>query len=121
LISIGDFNGDGFKDFGILDSSFNFSVVLGSPVLGQLGQLTVTSTATPVVISQVGGVTQAEAIADYNGDGYDDVLIRGDNGNQIAWGDGQGTLATYTNMDYTEAPTSATGVDINGDGYIAVF
>ncbi|MBE9193820.1 FG-GAP repeat protein [Synechocystis sp. LEGE 06083] len=116
VISLGDFNGDGFQDVGILANNGNFYVVLGNTNLGDLKTLSITSSTAPVVISQVGGVTKSTAIGDYNGDGYDDVLLWGDNGNQVAWGNAPGSLNNFTKIDYTETQTSATGVDLNGDG-----
>ncbi|MBD2655266.1 FG-GAP repeat protein [Synechocystis sp. FACHB-383] len=116
VISLGDFNGDGFQDVGILANNGNFYVVLGNTNLGDLKTLSITPSTAPVVISQVGGITKSMAIGDYNGDGYDDVLLWGDNGNQVAWGNAPGSLNNFTKIDYTETQTSATGVDLNGDG-----
>lgn len=116
VISVGDFNGDGIKDLGVLDGNGNFYVVLGNTSLGDLKTLSITSSSSPVVINQVGGVTKSMAIGDYNGDGYDDVLLWGDNGNQVAWGNSTGVLNSFTNIDYPETQTTATGVDLNSDG-----
>jgi uncharacterized repeat protein (TIGR02059 family) len=116
VVSLGDFNGDGIKDLGVLDSNGNFYVVLGNTSLGDLKTLSITSSSSPVVINQVGGVTKSMAIGDYNGNGYDDVLLWGDNGNQVAWGNPNGALDSFTNIDYPETQTSAIGVDLNGDG-----
>nr|WP_322742638.1 Calx-beta domain-containing protein [Synechocystis salina] len=116
VISIGDYNGDGLQDFGVLASNGNFSVVFGNISLGGLKALTITPSSSPVVINQVGGVSKAMAIGDYNGDGYDDVLLAESKGNQVVWGNAAGTLNSFTDVNYPTTQTSATGVDLNGDG-----
>ena len=116
VISLGDFNGDGIKDFGVLASNGNFYLVLGNDALGELGQLNLSSSAAPVVINQVGAVSKAMAVGDYNGDGYDDVLLAESKGNQVVWGNAAGTLNSFTDVNYPTTQTSATGVDLNGDG-----
>jgi hypothetical protein len=115
VISLGDFNGDGFKDFGVLDSNKNFYVVLGDPALGNGGQLTIT-TALP----NISAVTQGFSVGDYNGNGYDDVLLSfGNNGSWVYWGNQAGTLDTNNSFELPtpDRPTSATGIDIDGNGY----
>jgi hypothetical protein len=117
LISLGDFNGDGLEDFGVLDNSNNFYLVLGNIGFAGQKQLTIISDANS--LSQLAGISKTFAIKDYNGDGYDDILFSATDGkNLISLGNSSGQLPNFaqsSNLPSTAA-TSATGVDINGDG-----
>ncbi|WLT37720.1 hypothetical protein NON20_18575 [Synechocystis sp. B12] len=44
FVSLGDFDGDGLADFGVIDDQGNFFLVLGSPELGSQGSLVIDST-----------------------------------------------------------------------------
>ncbi|BFM40072.1 SwmB domain-containing protein [Synechocystis sp. LKSZ1] len=117
LISLGDFNGDGLEDLGILDNSNNFYLVLGNIELGGQKQLTMIPDANS--LSQLAGISKAFAIQDYNGDGYDDILLASTSGsNLISLGNQSGKLPNFAQSSNLPsiAVTSATGVDIDGDG-----
>jgi hypothetical protein len=75
VTAAGDFNGDGLADFGVIiynqsQNTSNFYLINGNPNLGQQTTLTVGG-ATP----SVANVVSAEAVGDYNGDGYDDIIL----------------------------------------------
>ncbi|MBD2651916.1 FG-GAP repeat protein [Synechocystis sp. FACHB-383] len=119
VVDIGDYNGDGLSDFGIIDSNNNFYLLLGNIDFGNQKQITLVADANSSL--QLAGISNAFAIADYNNDGYSDILFSASDGkNLISLGNQLGKL---TNFDSTNLPptaiTSATGIDIidiNGDG-----
>jgi len=108
---IGDFNGDGLQDFGVLDENFNFYLILGSPSLG--GQQTlVLDTNTASLIDYFSNV------GDYNGDGYDDLLLwEVVNGLQLYLGNSSGTLGNPINFNAGSNTIFNSIGDVNGDGF----
>ena len=112
LTSLGDYNGDGLQDFGVIDSNNNFYVVLGNANLGGQGTLSLGTTNVSLT-----SVTEAEATGDYNGDGYDDVLLTVNGSQFIYKGNASGNLSSsvaFTSQSNTVF--NAIG-DVNGDGY----
>ena len=112
LTSLGDYNGDGLQDFGVIDSNNNFYAILGNANLGGQGTLFL-STANASLTS----VTEAEATGDYNGDGYDDILLTVNGAQSIYKGNTSGNLSSsvaFTSQGNTVF--NAIG-DVNGDGY----
>ncbi|MBR8829728.1 MAG: hypothetical protein N5P05_001320 [Chroococcopsis gigantea SAG 12.99] len=108
LIALGDYNGDSLADFGVLDANNNFYLVSGGRNLGNLGSLSITTALTHQT-----GITRAAAVGDYNGDGYDDVILN----NNLYLGNAEGNLADSTAFN-TGSNTVINGVgDVNGDGY----
>lgn len=111
VTNLGDYNGDGLNDFGVLDSAEHLYVVFGSETLGSLGTLTLTPSSSQYV--STGGESQVTGgIGDYNGDGYDDFLLL----NYIQLGGA--TFDANRNFEVQTIGILMTPVsDINGDGY----
>jgi hypothetical protein len=110
----GDFNGDGLADFGVVDQNNNFYLILGNTNLGPQQTLTLSTSAN---ISQT-GITSAVAVGDYNGDGYDDLLLSSSNGEQKLYtGNSSGTLNSSVTFS-ANSNTVFNGIgDVNGDGF----
>ncbi|QHU99213.1 hypothetical protein BWK47_03125 [Synechocystis sp. CACIAM 05] len=114
FVALGDFNGDGLADFGVIDSNKTFHLVLGSPSLGTLGNLTLGSNG-----MTLSGYTQAWGVGDFNGNGYDDLVLQGSNAAIVVYGNVNGTLTNSTPLNFgtdNPLPSSFTGIDLNGDG-----
>lgn len=117
VVALGDFNGDGLADFGVLDGSNNFYLVLGNPGLGTQGTLSLTSPFN----NSLANVTNAASTGDYNGDGYDDLIVNFSTGGRALYlGNISGTLTNSKNFSSPifslNYPFNGIG-DINGDGY----
>ncbi|MGI0483444.1 Calx-beta domain-containing protein, partial [Geminocystis sp. CENA526] len=109
FLALGDINGDGLQDLGVIDDDNNFYVQLGSSNLPTLGS--------SIELSNVlkTGITNGFALGDYNGDGYDDVMLTATNYETfIYFGNAQGNLSS--SVDVGSGVYKPTG-DINGDGY----
>ncbi|MBE9174184.1 FG-GAP repeat protein [Synechocystis salina LEGE 06155] len=116
VISVGDYNGDGLKDFAVIDSNQNFYLLLGNSDFSSQKQIIIVADANSSL--QLTGISNAFAVQDYNNDGYSDILFSTTDGkNLISLGNQLGKLTDFdsTNLPST-AVTSATGVDINGNG-----
>ncbi len=112
VVSMGDFNGDGLQDFGVLDTDGNLYGVLGRPNLSSLGTLTLSTTSNQYVSTTDTKVTGN--VGDVNGDGYDDFLFKYD----LYFGNAEGILnnASTDYIGLNEPGAQGIG-DINGDGY----
>ncbi|BAQ63278.1 Calx-beta domain-containing protein [Geminocystis sp. NIES-3709] len=117
VIALGDYNGDGLQDFGVLDTNNNFYLQLGSSNLSSLRNL---SLSTPSVTS----ITSSIELGDYNGDGYDDILLNTSTYSTIYLGNKEGNFQNYIifnpvdidNMSIDNYTFGSIG-DMNGDGY----
>ena len=112
VMPMADINGDGYKDFGVIAGG-SFGVVPGSPYLGAGATLVVSPSI------QVNGtaVTSASSAGDFNGDGYDDLLLTGAGGTDFYLGNSTATLASPVSIN-TQGNTVFQGIgDVNGDGY----
>ncbi|WP_223342174.1 SwmB domain-containing protein [Synechocystis sp. PCC 7339] len=114
VIGIGDYNGDGLQDFAVIDSNQNFYLVLGSQSLSSEGQIQLNQSNI-----SLRNIKSQFAIGDYNGDGYDDLVLD-DLPNQsyaIYLGNPNSNLSSSTELEIPSV-ISATfaGIDINGSG-----
>ncbi len=117
-LAVGDFNGDGVEDIAVGIESYigplqpgDLVVLLGNGD-GTFNQLS------PVATSQGALVTAG----DFNRDGFTDLAVTGDYGNQLAiyLSKGDGTFQRATSAPMTVGPeaTSAVTADLNGDGFL---
>lgn len=117
VFSAGDFNGDGFADIGVVDGSNNFYLISGASTLGPQESLVLDITKAGTIYKA--GIANATAIGDYNGDGYDDLLLSGSNApSSLYLGNRLGAL-NASSFSITTQPGSIFGSlgDINADGF----
>lgn len=113
--SLGDYNGDGLQDFGVIDDDNNFYIQLGSNNLNSLGNL---SLSNPSVTS----IIEAIELGDYNGDGYDDILLNTSSNSRIYLGNEEGNVNNFLTFNpvggnsFSDYTFGSIG-DIDGDGY----
>ncbi|MBR8830796.1 MAG: FG-GAP repeat protein [Chlorogloea purpurea SAG 13.99] len=111
VVSLGDFNGDGLADFGIVTSDNYLYPIFGNNGLGQ-------QRGTVQLSQNKSTIANAFSIGDYNGDGYDDVvLVNNVNNAYLHLGNQQGSLDTGSYLSNLSSSPSMGGVDSNGDGY----
>ena len=113
VVALGDVNGDGLQDFGILGSDNNFYVVFGNPLLASAGTLALNSKDTDPstsgyqVISNITASQVAGGVGDYNADGYADAVL----GNTLYTGGKNGLSASSVNfISPFELTLSSTGI-----------
>lgn len=114
FVALGDFDGDGLADFGVIDDQGNFFLVLGSPELGSQGSLVIDST-----LPNLSNFNQAWGVGDFNGNGYDDFVLQGPNSTIAVYGNANGTLTDSSPLTFGNnfpLPSSFTGIDLNGNG-----
>ena len=109
----GDLNGDGIADLVIPDGSLvlptqQIVVMLGNP--DGTFQAPVSFNVGPTV-----GVTQAAVIADFNGDGKNDVAVTSLHGIFILLGDGKGGLGAAQSVSTGSLAGALVAGDFNGD------
>ncbi len=109
VVAVGDFNGDGVRDFAAVG-------IRGDAVAVSLGSADGTS---PISRSfATGSVPVSLAIADFNGDGLSDLVVVNINSNNVSvlLGNGDGTFQAQRTFDVGEAPASVAVGDFNADG-----
>ncbi len=110
IVKLGDYNGDGLKDFGVLADNGDFYLVLGNSNLASLGNLTLTNPDKTNFISM-------GAMGDYNGDGYDDFAGEKDGQLKLFLGNGEGSITDNPIQTSLQDFTIGALGDFDGDGY----
>jgi uncharacterized protein (TIGR03437 family) len=108
-VAAADFNGDGFADVAVANSSSNtVSVLLGNG----------DGTFKPAVNYAAGKGVLALAVADVNADGHADLAVvnHTDNTVSILLGNGNGTFRAAVNYQTGQNPQSVAVADVNSDG-----
>ena len=113
VVALGDVNGDGLQDFGILGSDNNFYAVFGNPLLASAGTLVLNSkdtnpsTSGYQVINNITASQVAGGVGDYSADGYADAVL----GNTLYRGGPNGLSASSVNfISPFELTLSSTGI-----------
>jgi hypothetical protein len=106
-IAMGDLNGDGIADLIVNDgNTSNISLLLGNR----------NGTFQPLRLIDAGGANPFDAvIADFNGDGKNDVAVTTDSGVFILLGDGNGNLGAPRFFPAGTNPGHIVLADFNGD------
>ncbi len=113
-IAVGDFNGDGLLDLAVASSQF--SGAANSQIAILLGAHGGTFTQGP--ITRVNGIPTSLAAADFNGDGFADLLLgdSGTNGASYLISRGDGSFQAQTPMQAGGSTQFAAAADLNADG-----
>lgn len=109
-VKLGDYNGDGLKDFGVLTENGDFYLILGNTNLATLTNLSLTEFA-------INNTVNVNTIGDYNGDGYDDFVAEKDGQIQLFLGNAEGSITNSSAQMSLENFTIGGLGDFNGDGY----
>jgi len=106
-MAMGDLNGDGIPDLVLPNgNTSNVSVLLGNR----------NGTFQPFVLFNAGGFFPFHVvIADFNGDGHNDVAVTHFSGLSILLGDGKGNLGSPTVLATGSVATRIAAADFNGD------
>jgi len=105
-ITVGDLNGDGIADLVVPNgNTSNVSVLLGNR----------DGSFQPFALFTAGALPFHVAIADFNGDGKNDVAITIISGVSILLGDGSGHLGALTVLPTGTSPSRVVVADFNGD------
>lgn len=112
VFSAGDFNGDGLSDIGVLDQNNYFYLITGSEDLGSQQLISLASDSP----NRLTGIQSAAAAGDYNGDGYDDLLLTTSSATSLYLGDAAGSLANPISFDAANNRVLISVGDVNGDG-----
>jgi hypothetical protein len=112
-VAVGDFNGDGKQDLATVDDQREGTV---SILLGN-GDGTFQA---QIVVSEVGIYPLSVAVADFNRDGKQDLVVAngGSNGVAILLGNGDGTFLLQASYPAGGGPSSVVVGDLNGDGVV---
>ncbi len=114
-VAVGDFNGDGIPDLAVTNQNNGYPLLGTVTVLIGRGNGTFTPTS---VSPQTGSVPYSVAIADFNGDGKEDLAVAnaGSNTITILLGKGDGSFASAASPAVGKDPVFAAVADFNGDG-----
>lgn len=105
-IAVGDLNGDGILDLVVPNgNTSNVSVLLGNR----------DGSFQPFVLFSAGALPFHVVIADFNGDGKNDVAVTMISGVSILLGDGRGNLGAPNVMATGTSPSRVVVADFNGD------
>jgi FG-GAP-like repeat/FG-GAP repeat len=112
-MSVADLNGDGFLDIAISNSlplatNSTVSVLFGDGKGNFSERLPV----------EIGVAGRGTGVADFNGDGYPDLVIANNDSNTVSvlLSDGRGHFATRADFKVGTGPRKLTVGDLNGDG-----
>jgi sugar lactone lactonase YvrE len=109
--AVGDFNGDGIPDLAVVNSqNGNVTILLGN---GKGGFAPAANSSVTV-----GNYPTSVAVADFNGDGIQDLAVanQGSSSISILLGKGDGTFRSQIPISVDYSPSSITAADFNGDG-----
>jgi uncharacterized repeat protein (TIGR01451 family) len=117
-VAVGDFNGDGIPDLAVADNYrgniLEVSILLGN---GQ-GRFT----AAPLIQYFASGPPGALAVGDFNRDGFPDLALVNELGNNVTilLGDGSGGFAQAAGSPFAVGgqPTALVAADFNSDGVL---
>jgi hypothetical protein len=111
-IAVGDFNGDGKADLAMSNAPSPGSLSVVAVLLGNGN-----GTFQPAVnYPNNANTPDFVAVADFNGDGKQDLAVGGSGGVSIVLGNGDGTFQSPVNYATSTQPTSIAVSDFNGDG-----
>jgi len=114
-VAVGDFNGDDIPDLAVTNQNNGYPLLGTVTVLIGRGNGTFIPTS---VSPQTGSVPYSVAIADFNGDGKEDLAVAnaGSNTITILLGKGDGSFASAASPAVGKDPVFAAVADFNGDG-----
>ena len=112
-LAVGDFNGDGKEDLAVVEYGGTGKSAVAILLGDGRGRFRVSATYPSGV--ETTGVT----VADFNGDGHDDVAVANNAGSvNVFFGTGKGTLGKPTTYRLPGTnPISIAAGDLNGDGH----